>query len=250
MHTKTVMAVGTLICLAMSACEKTETPAPPEAPAETTPEPPQAKLEAPAPAPTASTTTPPPPAAAPAATPAPTLAPEGVFYLVQKVSVETDAGIVGLNPGTKAVKQPDGRFLADGHTVSLQPAQITNDLALARQAVSADYSAQQRLRQVMAARAAATPVPSSGASESQEIAVAPRTAPPAAQQSGQYTSEYVDPNAGREGGLQASNNLNAKHTRTGEGVLWQKSPDGKWWVPVKRLSVRDPRPLPPNKPVR
>lgn len=248
MHTKTVVAVGTLICFAMSACEKTETPAPPEASSETTPEPPRAGQDAPAP--TSSTGTPPSPATAQAATPAPKLAPEGVFYLVQKVSVETDAGIVGLNPGTKAVRQPDGRFLADGHTVNLQPSQMTNDLTLAQQAMSTDQSSQQRIRQVMAARAAATPPPAKATPTPRKVAATRQSAPSRSRESGQFSKEYVDPTAARSSGVQPTSSLNARHTRTGEGFLWQKSPDGEWWVPVKPLNGRDNQMRPPNKRVQ
>jgi hypothetical protein len=164
--------------------------------------------------------------------------------------VETDAGIVGLNPGTQAVKQPDGRYLADGHIVQLEASQITNNLALAQQAISADHSAQQRIRQVMATRAAATPVPAEPEPEVPKVTASRQPASPARQESGAYTREYVDPTASGGGGLQSSSNLNAKHTRTGEGFLWQKSPDGKWWVAVKRLNGRDNGVVPPNKPAR
>ncbi len=111
------------------------------------------------------------------ATPAPNyFAPEGVFYLTAKVSLETSDGITGYPPGTMVTKAADGRYkLADGQFAALEANQITNDLRIARQLMGADRAAQAALSQAgnrtaadiaaaqtqsaIAAAAAATPAP-------------------------------------------------------------------------------------------
>ena len=136
---------------------------------------PPARESTPPPAPTA-----PPVAAQPAATPAPpTLAPEGVFFLTQAVTVETSDGIAGLPRGTKVVRQPDGSFIGGGHTVRLRPEQMTNDLALAARLANSDAAAQAALRQAAAARKPATPVAATAAqSAASAPPLQPRTPPP------------------------------------------------------------------------
>ena len=122
----------------------------------------------------------PPVAAQPAAPPAPpTLAPEGVFFLTQAVTVETSDGIAGLPRGTKVVRQPDGSFIGGGHTVRLRPEQMTNDLALAARLANSDAAAQAALRQAAAARKPATPVAATAAqSAASAPPLQPRTPPP------------------------------------------------------------------------
>jgi hypothetical protein len=95
-----------------------------------------------------------------AATPEPPqFAPPGVFYLLASTSIETDAGVFGLKPGTQVVKQTDGSFIGEGHKLQLTPAQITNDLRVVRKVMAADDQAQNALRmrqqQAAAQRAAA-----------------------------------------------------------------------------------------------
>lgn len=237
----TFVAVGTFISLAMTSCEKKATPPPAEPP----PEPQQSQANEPVSAPPlASAATPLPVAPPPAATPAPAhLAPEGVYFLTRAVSVETADGIIGLSPGTQAVRQADGRYLADGHTVDLQPAQITNDLRAARQAAAADQSAQQRILQALKT-SQATPPPAASTAN-QDVPSSDRIPPPISRRG--PAEEYVEGVARQQGGLESSTGLNAQHTRTGEGLLWQKSPDGKWWIAVKRLNGKPMGYIPPKK---
>src|SRR4030095_12378341 len=109
------------------------------------------------PAPLAKLITPPPkPVAtkeAPAeATPAPNfVAPAGVYFLTTPVAVATADGITGLRPGTRAVKQADGRYLADGHLVELRAEQLTNDTRFAARAAHADQTAQAAIHRRLAA---------------------------------------------------------------------------------------------------
>jgi hypothetical protein len=170
------------------------------------------------------------------------LAPDGEYYLTTSVSISTDDGIFALRPGTKALKQPDGKFLSDGHTVELRPDQITNDLRVAAQAMGADRAAQAGIQRSLQARAAA------------ERAVQQRstaTPKPAAVQSTAATPYYRPGVTTGSSALQSSTALGAGHTRTGEGHLWQKSADGKEWVPIKRLDGKPMGyPTPRFKPVR
>jgi hypothetical protein len=146
-----------------------------------------------------------------------------VFFLLTKKSVETDAGIIGLRPGTQLVRQPDGKFLVEGHTLDLAPGEITNDLDIAVRVAGADARAQAVIRQTLAARPAApvngrAPVNESQSANSASESVASPPAP--AQQS--------------ESSLGRSNALGAAHTRTQDGWLYQKNSDGEW-ERVRRL---------------
>jgi hypothetical protein len=107
---------------------------------------------------------PPPPVATPApATPiavAPTpvpdpLAPPGVFILLQKASITSDDGIVGLKPGTVLRQVSPGTYSVDGREVTLRDDQVTNNLRIAAQYTAADASAQAAIRQTRQQRAAA-----------------------------------------------------------------------------------------------
>jgi len=73
--------------------------------------------------------------ATPAPIPQKRLAPEGVYYLVQRVSFATDAGISGYDEGTKVklVKNMGQTWLVtDGQSqFEITPAQATNDLDVA-----------------------------------------------------------------------------------------------------------------------
>ena len=132
--------------------------------------PPPVVVETPVPATPAPATpapaTPPPPISEVATPPPNYFAPEGVFYLVRAVSVESDSGLVGLKPGTKVVRQPDGSFRTDEHTLKLAPDQITNDLRVLQQVSGADAAAQAALRRQATSSAPApkttTPKPTKG----------------------------------------------------------------------------------------
>lgn len=72
------------------------------------------------------------PPAPPEAPKEPRLAPEGVFYLVRKVSVTTDSGISSAHPGTRVtlVREEDGKMIVhDGRMeFAVQQDFLTNDL--------------------------------------------------------------------------------------------------------------------------
>lgn len=152
------------LALALAGCDKptaSNEPAPePAAPAPPAPVPAPAK-PAPPIAPVA--------AAAVALEPVRELAPAGVFFLTQSVSVETDSGIARLLPGQRLALVKPGTYTADGRQLTLRDDQVTNDLALARQFASLDARAQAALHGSLkraadtadAAKAAAQAVPPS-----------------------------------------------------------------------------------------
>ena len=102
-----------------------------------------------------------PPPPAPAATPAPTmpiaaatpapdpLAPPGIFFLLQKASITTDEGIVGLKPGQGLRQVGPGTYEVNGRTMQLRDDQVTNNLRIARQFAAADVATQTARRQAV-----------------------------------------------------------------------------------------------------
>ena len=163
------------------------------------------------------------------ATPEPNnFTPDGIYFLTTRISVPSDDGVVGLRPGTRVVRQPDSRYLADGHILDIPAAQLTNDLRVAARIAGADQTAQTVIRQALQQKASPQTTPEQpGKANNQRPAAQyrPPTAP---------TPKYV-PGVNTQNNLQTSTALGATHTRTDDGILWQRSPDGAWWVPVKRL---------------
>jgi hypothetical protein len=189
------------------------------------------------------------PAAVAAATPEPKqFSPTGVYFLTSRLSVMGDDGIIGLPPGTQVTKQPDGKYLADGHVVEIPEGQLTNDLQVAARIAGADQAAQAAIRQATQPVQAAGVAPKPAANPAGNAFA---TRPPA--QNSAYaapTPKYVPGVQQREGNnLQLSTALGATHTRTADGIHWQKSPDGKWWVAVRRLDGK-PMGIVPDRPVR
>ena len=157
--------------------------------------------------------------AAAAPTPAPKrLAPDGTFFLLAKKSMETDAGIVGLSPGTRVTRRADGKFLADGSVLELKPNEMTNDLDLAGRAAGADAQAQAAIRQTLAARATA-------ANTGNDVPSSRTTAPAPAVSSGNAAPPSTNP---PRSSLSGSGALGSAHSMTKGGWLWEKNPEGVW----------------------
>ncbi len=57
-------------------------------------------------------------------------APAGVFFLVNKVSLETDSGIIAYPAGSKLYKLGNRYITGDGRQINLRPEQVTNDLRI------------------------------------------------------------------------------------------------------------------------
>lgn len=95
----------------------------------------------------------------PAATPdTRRLAPEGVYYLLGRISVTTDSGVVGVNAGTQVLlleKQENGALkVTDGpDDFVVAASEITNDLDIAARLTSGKgVAAQRALRPTQPAR--------------------------------------------------------------------------------------------------
>ena len=80
-------------------------------------------------------------------TPAPTvdLAPAGTYFLLQRVSVTSDSGIIGISPGTKVTlisTSSTGMHVTDGQNqFDVGTSQVTNDFGIARQTLKTDREA-------------------------------------------------------------------------------------------------------------
>ena len=83
------------------------------------------------------------------ATRQPRLAPEGTYFLRQRVSLKIDSGVVGFAPGTKVTMIQQGDPLStvsDGkYQFSVAPSLLTNDLNIAEDVAKADYTTQAQI---------------------------------------------------------------------------------------------------------
>jgi hypothetical protein len=79
----------------------------------------------------------------------PRLAPEGTYFLLQRVSLRTDSGVIGFAPGTKVtlVNQGDSvSTVSDGeYQFTVASSQLTNDLDMAENVAKSDYTAQAQI---------------------------------------------------------------------------------------------------------
>ncbi len=73
-------------------------------------------------------------------------APPGVFFLVKKVSLETDSGIIGYPPGSKVHLVGRQYVTRDGRHLTLRAEQVTNDLRIAEGVAGHDAAAQAAIR--------------------------------------------------------------------------------------------------------
>jgi len=90
-------------------------------------------------------------------TPTRNLAPEGTYFLLQRVSINTDSAIIGIAPGTKVtlVKAGPPMLVTDGQNqFEVQSAQVTNDLDVAAQVFYADRNAQTAINEMNSEQAA------------------------------------------------------------------------------------------------
>jgi len=83
------------------------------------------------------------------ATRQPRLAPEGTYFLLQRVSLKIDSGVVGFAPGTKVTLVERGvplSVVSDGqYQFSVAPSLLTNDLDIADGVAKSDYAAQAQI---------------------------------------------------------------------------------------------------------
>jgi hypothetical protein len=153
MKTRLVLSLAATAVLSITACNKSsesmEVEAAPESLVEQSPS---------APAPPVNESKPIVAEKAPAAAEPNHFAPDGVFFLMAKASVETDSGIIGVPAGSRVIKSADGSYVTnDGQKLTLQPHQVTNDLRIARRVAGADAQAQAAIARQLSARASAAP---------------------------------------------------------------------------------------------
>jgi len=83
------------------------------------------------------------------ATRQPRLAPEGTYFLLQRVSLKIDSGVVGFAPGTKVTMVQQGPQLStvsDGqYQFGVVSSQLTNDLNIAEDVAKSDYANQAQI---------------------------------------------------------------------------------------------------------
>jgi len=166
---------------------------------------------------------PPSPAVAEATTPPEShRAPPGIYFLVAKVSVETDSGITGLPPGTPVRQVGPTDFIApDGQKITLRPDQITDDLRVAHHVAGLDATAQNVLRQSLTPPRARARRTAADATPPPVVRTAPApTAPPPRSDGAAIGSSGV---------------LGGSHSRVKDGWVWEKMRDGTW---VKMRKVR------------
>src|SRR5436309_15080557 len=89
------------------------------------------------------------PAARSVATRQPRLAPEGTYFLLRRVSLNIDSGVVGFAPGTKVTMIQQGDPLStvtDGqYQFGVVSSQLTNDLNIAEDVAKSDYANQAQI---------------------------------------------------------------------------------------------------------
>ena len=79
----------------------------------------------------------------------PRLAPEGTYFLLQRVSLKTDSGVIGFAPGTKVTmiehRDPMSTVSDGEYQFAVPSSQLTNDLDMAEDAAKSDYTAQAQI---------------------------------------------------------------------------------------------------------
>ena len=82
------------------------------------------------------------------------LAPEGTYFLLQRVVLKIDSGVIGFAPGTKVTLLGQGdsaSTVTDGqYQFAVEPSQLTNDLDLAASVAQSDYATQAQIAELTA----------------------------------------------------------------------------------------------------
>jgi len=185
---------GVMLLMAVGACSKSPRTA------EAAPPPPPTNIPPPTPTPAPPPTPAPEPPAAPPATPEPNyFAPEGVYFLLTKITIETPDGLIGYPAGTKVVRTGDKYRAPDGKNIAVEPDQITNDLRIAERVAGLDTAIQASIRSVTSTQAA--------------IAAATAATPPVAPSPGGRTYTYTTTTTGPDG-TQTVRQTTTTHTVT------------------------------------
>lgn len=97
------------------------------------------------------------PVAAVAPAPARNLAPPGTYFLIQRISVMTDSGVIGDSPGTKVTMVSAGNPMkvTDGQNqFDVTASQVTNDIDVATRVFYADQNEQAQISRATGQEAA------------------------------------------------------------------------------------------------
>ena len=106
---------------------------------------------------------PPPPPVKTVAVPTPTvpvrhLAPDGIFFLLTRISITNDSGVVGINPGTHVtlIKHAGNKLLVtDGvNKFEVTATQLTNDIDIADNLANNDRNSQASIKAKLTQQAA------------------------------------------------------------------------------------------------
>ena len=89
--------------------------------------------------------------------PARHLAPEGTYFLLQRVALTTDSGVVGFAPGTKvnlaARTDSISTVTVKGYKFDVPSSQLTNDLDIAASVAQSDFAVQTKISELTAMQA-------------------------------------------------------------------------------------------------
>ncbi len=164
--------------------------------------------------------TPPPAPPLAATTPVPDpLAPPGVFYLLQKASITTGEGIVGLKPGQLLREVSPGTYEVNGYTIELPDQQVTNNLRIARQFAAAAVATQAALRPTLQPK-----TPTAPATDTPAAAPVAASRPAAAQSNSLSSGPRLGAGTGRAD-PETSNRKNVRVDSAGR-QYWRDSRGG------------------------
>jgi hypothetical protein len=82
-------------------------------------------------------------------------APTGVFFLTEKIKLETPDGVLGYPPGTKVIQVSGAYVTPDGKRIAARADQMTNDLEVAQQLAGRDAAAQAAIKNTLGSLAPA-----------------------------------------------------------------------------------------------
>lgn len=89
----------------------------------------------------------------PATTPGPLPIEPARYFLLVRKSIETDAGLVGINPGRELRRLTSGQYEIEGALLLLSDDEVTTNPKLAHDIIRADFAGRAMLRQKSALEA-------------------------------------------------------------------------------------------------
>ncbi len=162
------------------------------------------------------------------AAPPPEIAPSGTFFLLTPASVETSKGLRELPPGTGVQLVRPGIYLTPLGEGPIADAHLTNDIKEAREARDASYTSLMTLapravidstierERAISTLVADAVIPTPESNGNAEATPTPRPITPIPVPAMSIASQV--------------------ETKKESGIIWQKSPDGKFWEPIRYYS--------------